>query len=68
MFRKSVVDGIRLNPLGYKILMEILVRGEYRKVAEVPYIFKSRRKGRSKLDLKEIFNYAIFLMRLRVGR
>ena len=63
-----MVDGIRLNPLGYKILMEILVRGEYRKVAEVPYIFRIRRKGRSKLDLKEVFNYAIFLMRLRVGR
>jgi dolichol-phosphate mannosyltransferase len=68
LFRKSVVDGVRLNPLGFKILIEILVKGEYHKVAEVPYIFRSRRKGRSKLDLREIFNYAIFLLRLRVGR
>jgi dolichol-phosphate mannosyltransferase len=68
LFRKSVIGGIELNPLGFKILMEILVKGEYRKVAEVPYIFRSRRKGRSKLDFREIFNYAIFLVRLRVGR
>jgi dolichol-phosphate mannosyltransferase len=68
LFRRSVVDRIELNPLGYKILLEIMAKGRYHKVTETPYIFRARKKGRSKLDLREIFNYAIFLLKLKVRR
>ena len=64
MFKKEVVDGVQLNPLGFKILLEILVKGKYSLVAEVPYNFKSRKKGKSKMGLKEIINYVIFILRL----
>jgi dolichol-phosphate mannosyltransferase len=65
LFRREVVEGIRLNPIGYKLLLEVLMKGEYDKVAEVPYVFKMRRRGKSKLDLREILNYALFLLKLK---
>jgi len=33
-------------------------------VAEVPYVFKARRRGRSKLGLREVFDYTVFLFKL----
>jgi dolichol-phosphate mannosyltransferase len=65
LFRREVVEGIRLNPIGYKLLLEVLMKGEYDKVAEVPYVFKMRRRGKSKLDLREILNYVLFLLKLK---
>jgi len=64
MFKKEVIDGVQLNPLGFKILLEILIRGKYSLVSEVPYTFKPRRKGKSKLCLKEVFNYIIYVISL----
>lgn len=64
LFKKEVINGIRLNPIGFKILLEILVRGKYNSVSEVPYTFKPRRKGNSKLCLEEIFNYILYVIRL----
>ena len=63
-----MVEGVQLNPIGYKLLPEVLVRGRYESVAEIPYIFKARERGRSKLGLKETFNYVIFLFKLRRQR
>jgi dolichol-phosphate mannosyltransferase len=59
-----VVEGVELNPTGYKLLLEVLVRGRYEGVAEVPYVFKARRRGRSKLGLREVFDYTVFLFKL----
>ncbi len=55
--RKSVVDGVRLEPKGYKILLEILAKGRYDRVTEIPYVFKDRQVGDSKLDGGEITTY-----------
>ena len=62
--RKNVIKGINMNPRGYKILLEILVRGKYGKVTDVPYIFKSRIRGRSKMGIKEITAYMSHLISL----
>lgn len=66
MFRREVVESILdgLRPRGYKILLEILVRGNVRKVCEIPYTFYPRYKGRSKLDAKEIINYLLYVLDL----
>jgi dolichol-phosphate mannosyltransferase len=48
--RRSVLDGVRLNPVGYKILLEILVKVAGRRVRVVPITFADRRFGQSKLD------------------
>jgi dolichol-phosphate mannosyltransferase len=57
MLRKSVVSGASLAPTGYKILLEILVRGKYEQVTEVPYLFYTRQKGESKLNTRQGLDY-----------
>jgi len=64
LIRRGVVEGVELNPIGYKLLLEVLVRGRYERVAEAPYVFEARRRGRSKLGLREVFDYVVFLFKL----
>jgi len=64
VFRRSVVDGVELRPLGYKILLEILSRGRIRKIVEFPYTFDARAAGRSKLTLRQQWEYIHHLLRL----
>ena len=64
MLRRSVIEGVELRPVGYKILLEIVVRGKYDSVAEVPYTFKPRRSGKSSLNLREVWNYMVHIWRL----
>jgi len=62
MFRKKVIDGIDLKPIGWKILIEILIKGHYKKVVEIPYKFRSRTIGQSKMCFQEQWNYIKHLM------
>lgn len=64
MFRQSVIEGIHLKPIGWKILIEVLVRGNYEKVTEIPYHFHARFAGESKMSLKEQWNYIYHLINL----
>ncbi len=63
-FRRCVVEGVELRPVGYKVLLEVLVRGRLRKVAEVPYAFDARAGGRSKLTWRQNVEYLQHLLRL----
>lgn len=67
--RKSLVDDVRLQPTGYKVLLEILTMCRPDRVVEVPYVFSERKRGRSKLTA---FQYVTFLthvltLRTRAG-
>lgn len=64
--RSSVVDPVadRLDPIGYKILLEILVRCPYQRVDEVPYEFRERLAGESSFDRREMVRYLRHLYRL----
>lgn len=64
--RKSVVENAQLRPSGYKILTEILGKGTYCSVTEVPYKFVNRKRGASKLGFKQIYEYAVQLMEIVV--
>jgi dolichol-phosphate mannosyltransferase len=64
--RRSVIDGVRLDPIGFKIGFEVIARGRYRRVVEVPYTFRDREAGQSKFGTREIWSYALQL--LKVGR
>lgn len=55
--KRSVIDGVSLNPVGYKIGLEILVKGKYSKAAEVPIRFANRKAGESKLKGSEYLKY-----------
>ncbi|MDR7544440.1 MAG: glycosyltransferase [Armatimonadota bacterium] len=62
--RREVLEGVQLQPVGYKILLEILVRGRIMRVAEVPYRFHPRRAGQSKLTWRQHLDYLRHLARL----
>ncbi len=64
MFRRNVIQDVDLDPIGFKIGLEVLVRGRYRTFTEVPYTFTDRAAGKSKFGLHEIRNYLIQLLRL----
>jgi dolichol-phosphate mannosyltransferase len=53
-----------LNPIGYKIGLELIVKCSCQKVAEVPISFSDRLHGESKLSLREQLNYLRHLKRL----
>ena len=61
---RSVIEGCTLKPEGYKILLEVLGRGQYRTVVEVPYIFIERQQGHSKLGLRQYREFVTHLLRL----
>ncbi|VVB91416.1 UDP-N-acetylglucosamine--dolichyl-phosphate N-acetylglucosaminyltransferase [uncultured archaeon] len=67
-FRRNIIDGVELSPIGYKIMLEILVKGKYdrAKILEIPFTFRDRYKGKSKLNWKEHLNYMKHLFRLYV--
>jgi dolichol-phosphate mannosyltransferase len=64
MLKKDVITGAELKPVGFKILLEVLVKGSYKKVVEVPYIFEKRLQGKSTLGFKEHLNYLRHISRL----
>jgi putative flippase GtrA len=67
-FRRSAVDLDRLNPVGFKILLELLVRHPAARVAEVVYQFGPRQGGASKASLREGILFVRHLARLRRER
>lgn len=61
--RKEVVKDISFNRLNPKICLEILVKGRFKnKIIEIPYEFRGRLKGKSKLlSKKTIINFMLNL-------
>jgi dolichol-phosphate mannosyltransferase len=62
--RVSVIEGARLDAIGFKTGLEVLVKGRYKKALEVPFIFKDRQGGKSKLTTREYVNYIRHLFKL----
>lgn len=54
---REVVAGVSLDPIGFKIGLEIMAKGHYRRAAEVAYIFRDRRYGESKFGTRQIWDY-----------
>jgi len=66
MVRRSAIAEKVMNPLGYKILLEVLGRGEVCWVGEVGYVFRERLEGESKVTWKLYVEYVRHLVRLRI--
>jgi dolichol-phosphate mannosyltransferase len=62
--RRSCIDGIDLQPQGFKILLEILVKGRIQSAVEVPFQFATRQSGKSKADFKVALHYFSLLGKL----
>ncbi len=67
MVRRSAVAGATLNPVGYKILLEVIGRGNVDKIAETGYVFSERKHGESKVTSKQYVEYLQHLVRLRLS-
>ncbi len=65
--QRSVLDSVNLTSSGYKILLEILVKGCYRTHHSIPFIFRNRQFSRSKLNMREhlLFSKQILYFSLR---
>ena len=50
MFRKKILDGADLQPIGWKIMVEVLAMTDYHLIVEIPYEFHDRTSGESKLS------------------
>jgi dolichol-phosphate mannosyltransferase len=57
LLKRSVIGSANLRPKGYKILLEVLARGNYRRIVEVPYVFEERKNGKSKLGPRQYFEF-----------
>jgi dolichol-phosphate mannosyltransferase len=67
MVRASALRDAHLNPLGYKILLEVIAKAHYKNLVEVPYVFQERERGASKLGARQYVEYLQHLVRLAVG-
>ncbi len=62
--RRDCIDGLELQPEGFKILLEILVKGRIHKAVEVPFQFGNCHSGESKASVKIAFQYFSLLGKL----
>ena len=64
--RATVLAGRDFNPVGYKILLELIIKCRCRRVVDVPIHFDNRRFGESKLTFMEQLRYIQHLRRLYI--
>ncbi|RDI70073.1 glycosyltransferase [Halopelagius longus] len=62
--RREIVQDVVLDPEGYKILLELLVKCDYDTIVEVPYVFRDREYGESKLTASEYQFYVEHVLML----
>jgi dolichol-phosphate mannosyltransferase len=65
--RKGVLKGATLDPLGWKIVLEVVVKTRAR-IMDVPIVFAHREQGESKLGFKAQVDYLRHLGRLYAFR
>ena len=64
LFEGAKVNLAGLSPRGFKIFLEVLVRGNFTKTVEVGYVFNERSHGKSKMTLKQDFEFIYHLLKL----
>jgi len=68
-FKRNIIKGLNIDAIGYKILLEILVKTKDVNIKEIPYTFQDRKFGSSKLNIKTIFDYFRSVLKLyRYGK
>jgi dolichol-phosphate mannosyltransferase len=68
LIRRELAKGVTISAGGFKICLELLIRSQPQTVVEVPYVFKARTAGESKMNLKEALGYLAQLRDLRAYR
>ncbi len=68
-FKRNIIKGLNIDAIGYKVLLEILVKTKNVTIKEIPYTFQDRKFGSSKLNIKTIFDYYRSVLKLyRYGK
>ena len=68
-FRRTLLErATSLNPIGYKIGLELLVKCHVKRAEEIPIHFAQRAKGESKLTFQQQLRYIQHLRRLFIYR
>jgi dolichol-phosphate mannosyltransferase len=67
LVRREAVAGVPLKPLGYKSLMELLVRGNVGEIHECGYEMRKRVRGQSKVHALHPLQYIRHVLRLRAA-
>ncbi len=65
---RKALEGVELDPIGFKIGLEVIAKAHYGRALEVPYVFTDRVAGTSKLNQHEILNYLKQLARIYGSR
>ncbi len=65
--RRAAIQDRALSPVGYKILLEVLGRGDVDTIKEVGYVFRERAEGNSKVTTTIYLQYLQHLAKLRFG-
>jgi dolichol-phosphate mannosyltransferase len=68
LVRRPCLEQVVFQRSGFKLLLEVLVRGDIASVKEVPFIFALRYRGASKASFKVAWDYALLLARLYAGK
>ena len=68
LVKREALEGVELDPIGFKIGLEVIAKAHYGKALEVPYVFTDRVAGTSKLNQNEIVNYLRQLGRIYRAR
>jgi dolichol-phosphate mannosyltransferase len=56
--KRQIIEDIAISTAGYKILLEILAKANYKaRIKEIPYTFSDRKAGKSKLDNSVMLSY-----------
>jgi dolichol-phosphate mannosyltransferase len=66
-FRIAAVEIERLRPIGYKILLEVILRSRRLRVGEIGFDFAPRFGGTSKATFREGLRFLVHIFRLRVA-
>jgi dolichol-phosphate mannosyltransferase len=64
LIRRRVIEHVDLYPVGFKILIEVLARGRWQRVVEVPQAYEGRQAGKSKLGSRQTVEFLAHLARL----
>jgi dolichol-phosphate mannosyltransferase len=64
LIRREVLENITFDTAGYKLLLEILVKVKNLRIKELPYTFRNRSYGESKLDSGVAIDYLRAVWRL----
>jgi len=68
LIRRSIAQTVTIKAGGFKICLELIVRGRPGRLVEIPYRFDDRELGESKMSLREASGYLFQLKDLYLER